>query len=115
MENLKRRLRDAAHRVKRGLWKQLTLVLMVLVGTVLSRVDPSYNHIIGAYGLVGLLALNVKVWRGEASTFDARLPATLLAAGLWMWWHGNADIVPYLGTLLFVHSSPGPAPAADLP
>lgn len=74
---------------------------MVMVGVALSRIHPSYNQVLGAYGLVGLLGLNLKVWRGEASALDARLPVSLLAAGLWMWWHGNADVIPYLGILLF--------------
>jgi tetratricopeptide (TPR) repeat protein len=95
------RLRAAAARAGRLLWKHLTVVMMVLAGIALSQIDPSYNQIVGAYGIVGLLGLNLKVWRGDASAFDARLPVSLLAAGLWMWWHGNADVIPYLGTILF--------------
>lgn len=95
------RLAAAADRLTHFLWKNATVVLMVLVGIALSRIDPAYNQIAGAYGLVSLLGLNLKVWRGEASALDARLPVSLLAAGLWMWWHGNADVIPYLGILLF--------------
>ena len=97
----KGRLRTAADRLGRFLWKHSTIVLMVMVGVALSRIDASYNQIVGAYGLVGLLALNLKVWRGSASALDARLPVSLLVTGLWMWWQGNADVIPYLGILLF--------------
>jgi tetratricopeptide (TPR) repeat protein len=78
---------------------------MVMAGVALSRIDASYNQIVGAYGLVALLGLNLKVWRGAASALDARLPVSLLVTGLWMWWQGNADVIPYLGIVLFAVSA----------
>ena len=95
------RLRTAADRAFRFLWKHSTIVLMVMVGVALSQIDASYNQVVGAYGLTGLLALNLKVWRGTASALDARLPVSLLVTALWMWRQGNADVIPYLGILLF--------------
>lgn len=90
-----------ATRAMRWVWEHVTIVLMIAVSIALTRFDPAYNHIVGAYGLVSLLGLNLKVWSGKASTFDVRLPLCLLGAGVWMWWRGNADIIPYLGILLF--------------
>jgi tetratricopeptide (TPR) repeat protein len=88
-------------RVGGALWHSPTLPLMLLAGFVLAHVEPSYNHLVGAYALVGLLALNLKLWQGRASTSDLALPAAFLFGAGWMAWHGSADIVPYLAILYF--------------
>jgi tetratricopeptide (TPR) repeat protein len=85
----------------RWLWRSPTLPLMLLAGFVLSYLEPAYNHLVGAYALVGLLALNLKLWQGRASSSDLALPAAFLFGAGWMAWNGSADVVPYLAILYF--------------
>lgn len=101
MESLRRRLRALAQRVGRGLWRNLTLVLMLIVAFILSRFETAYNHMIGAYALVFLFVYNLKLWLGRASLSDLLLPVTFLSAALWIWWSGAADVVPYMGIMYF--------------
>jgi hypothetical protein len=95
------RVRRAARAVGRSLWRNLTFVLILAVGLVLSRFDTAYNHMIGAYALVFLLVYNLKLWLGRASVPDLLLPATFLSAALWIWWSGTADVVPYMTIVYF--------------
>lgn len=100
MENLKR-LRELAQGAARGVWNSPTLALMLLAGVALARFEPAYNHMVGAYALVGLVALNLKLWQGRAAAPDLALPLSFLAGAAWIGWYGNADVVPYLGILFF--------------
>jgi len=101
VQALRRRVRDLARRVGGGLRDNPTLVLMLLVAAALSRFDLAYNHFVGAYALMGLAVFNFKLWRGRASPFDLVTPLVFLTTGLWIWWRGNADVIPYLGIVFF--------------
>lgn len=101
MQDLIARLRQLVGRAVRSVRRGPTLPLMLLTGAALSRVEPTYNHMVGAYALVGLLALNLKLWQGLASAADLALPGAFLLSSLAMTWSGNADLVPYLAILYF--------------
>lgn len=101
MENLKRRLSALAGWLRRSLLDNLTLVLTLLVALTLAQFEPAYNHMVGAYALVGLLVLNLRHWQGRASAGDLVLPVSFLAPSLWILWQRNADVIPYLGILYF--------------
>src|SRR5207245_2493066 len=90
------RMRELAGRAGRSVWTSPTLALMLLASAALSRVEPGYNHMVGAYALVGLVALNLNSWTGRATESDLALPVSFLAAAAWIWWYGHADVVPYL-------------------
>ncbi|PYQ47014.1 MAG: hypothetical protein DMF78_24820 [Acidobacteria bacterium] len=95
------RMRELAGRAGRSVWTSPTLALMLLASAALSRVEPGYNHMVGAYALVGLVALNLNSWTGRATESDLALPVSFLAAAAWIWWYGNADVVPYLAIVFF--------------
>lgn len=105
MENLRPRVMEWVRRAARGLLDNLTLVLTLSVALTLAQVDPAYNHMVGAYALVGLLVLNLQLWRGRASAGDLVLPASFLAPSLWILWKRNADVIPYLGILYFASAA----------
>ncbi len=92
-------------RVGKLLWSSLTLLVSAGVAVALTRIEPGYNHVFGAYLLTGLVLFNLKLWFGQLSIFNLIFLSTCLTLCLWMLATGNADVVPYLLAFLLGSSA----------
>jgi tetratricopeptide (TPR) repeat protein len=83
------------------LWRNLTLIVFGTLSLVLAPHNLSYNHTFGIYALFSLALLNLRVYFGGVSAFDITSTLTILSISVWMLVYHNADVVPYMGILLF--------------
>src|ERR1700722_4079880 len=83
------------------LWRNLTLIVFAAVSFVLAPHNLSYNHSFGIYALISLALLNLRLFSGGVSAFDITSTLTMLSIRVWMLVFRNADVVPYMGILMF--------------
>ena len=95
------KLRAALAALHRFLWRHVSLLVFVLLGLLLRQLPTGYNHVFAAYLVAGLVMVNVKLWLGEVAVLGLVVALTNLALCAGMLLTGNADLVPYLGVLLF--------------
>jgi hypothetical protein len=82
-------------------WRHLSILVFVSLGFLLSPLPTGYNHVFAAYLTAGLVLVNLKLWHGEVAVLGLVVAFTNLALCVGMLLTGQADLVPYLGVLLF--------------